>query len=1474
MGALDTLLQKTFSNIQSTASRLFGGASNFIQQNPTPASFVQQYLPKVSLPQTPSPQTYAKQNFNSIPLNSTPNSVIANKLQNFSFKPAQIDVPNQIASRFGGGSEVFKTQEQQPVYLFRNLQQTAQQVIKNPVQSIAQAGTGMLDIANQAFMSNPELMGATSIIKPTLGALATQFGIGSGITAMQQLAQGKQLNPKQIAMGGVQFLPFSILGTHSLGYTTSEEKVTASALRDMGIKLFRTDLKSLIKNSPELAKNPELTFEGGMLKFKGQTHQMAIDPKALGIDSAKLVEGDTVNIKNVLTDKGNVPVLTQVIGTKPAGGGTRTPSISISGTPAGIQDLSTGSNLQPLIASGERSTLNKLPFNLKNEDSIQSYITTVRQKMQTKIPELEQFVKETTGLTPNSRIKDIGSLQGKIQRYIGRGEDPLKIADTLGTRIPATTPQNAIEIANKLQSTGKIVETQNFFQNPTNWGYEGINMKVRLQDGSLAEIQVHTPQSLEIATKIHKVYTKWRDLNPSTLTGSQMKAYEADRASSLKIAQAVKGVSGGGIEGVNSLQTLQKPELLTQTAQGLPEVLKVNKGKIPSSQISSKISSQVRSIITDQGNIKERGFITTVKNAEKLPQGVKDIVSGSYVVRSNKQLKTDALKLIQSDPVTAERLALNPQTDVHVQVGNELLNYYASKGDFAKAKAIAEGMAQSGTSLGQAVQAFSQYDKTTPEGALRFAQSKINEYNKVHPQAKLTVTDKQVQDLFNSAHKIQTMPQGRERNIASNYLMEKVNNLIPSTFVDKAITVWKAGLLTSLRTTERNLLGNTIQGAAEVAKDIPANFADKLMGLKTGKRSMTFTTQGVGTGAKQGVQSAKDIVTTGFDPTQQISKYDVRHVTWGNNTVEQGLKKYTDFVFRTLGAQDKPFWQSSFARSLYDQAGAEAINAGKQGDKVFIENLVNKPTEQMMLSATKDANIATFHDQSGLSKIANAFKKEMGKNEITKAISEIFAPFTGVPSSIATQIISYSPIGLVKGAINTGKVLAGSVPELQRQAAQEVGRGVMGTGLFGLGAYLMSKGLMTGQPKDTKEADQWTLEGKQANSIMIGGKWRSINSIGPQNLILLAGAKAQAERQKGSEASIGTFAGNFAKDFMGQTFLQGMSAPLNVITDPVRYGPSYAGNQMASAVPNIIKDTSKAFDPYARENNKPLDYVTNSIPGLRNQNLIKRDVLGNPIPQQPTGLGAYLDLFNSKTPIVNPVVNELSRLNDIGSNATPSKITAKQTINGVKMQLTPEQLNILESTAGPQVINSLNQLIQTQGYQTLGDEEKANAINSIISQVRKQVKGTIDLNSSTQPTNKNLSGQYTLINQTTGAVKNIDLSTPLTPPISTGLTELDKLATAKYSNSITTRINDIYSLFLDGQISQSDANSQIVQLKGLKTTGTLKVRLPSLRPTLKKSPKVKVPKISLGKLKVKKAKKIKLLKAKSISLKPLKVKGA
>lgn len=937
----------------------------------------------------------------------------------------------------------------------------------------------------------------------------------------------------------------------------------------------------------------------------------------------------------------------------------------------------------------------------------------------------------------------------------------------------------------------------------------------------------------------------------------------------------------------------QNPQLLKQyekefgkivpgsdiTPPGYMESLGATLDKPPKVKLTTKPSIQ-----PEQGKVtpeiplgqKQRKFVTSVQEAPNIMEPVKVKVKGTYIQKPNTKLMGEAQALLQDGATIDWKNTQNLDQKVAATI-KQAINEQGA-GNHQAAANLFNNLSEHGTELGRGVQAFSLLKNMSPEAIALSAAGKIKKYNLTATRKIPELTGEQLKMISDKVDELDLL-KGREKNIALNEINNMVNEFIPSSLADKALSVWKAGLLTSLRTHERNFVGNAIHGVVETAKDVPGSLADIGMSAFTGKRTLTATVKGLGEfGSKSTRQQMADIFKKGYDPSEQINKFDHKQITWGKNPVEQTLKKYTDVVFRSLGASDKPFYNSAYARSLYSQAGAEAINVGKRGDAKFIENLVKNPTELMVKNAISDANVATFKNKNAATNITSALKREMGKNEWTKIAGEVTMPFTGVPSSILGQITSYSPVGLVKGIVNTGRVISGKVPELQRQAAQEIGRGVIGTGIFGLGAYLAGKGIITGQPKDATEARQWELENKPRNSILINGKWKSLNSIGPEAIVFLAGAKLNEELGK-PEGSIANYGVSLGKDFIDQSFLTGVQGPVNAITDPQRYAKSYLGQLVSSPIPNIIKDVAKATDKTARETNTVLDYAKSGIPGVRQTLTEKRDVLGSVIPQEPTGLNAFIDLFNTKTPVVNNVVSELSRLNQVGENATPSKLTPSQTILKRKVKLTFDELNKLEKGSGEAVTFALNKLISNPNYAQLTDEEKSKAIDKVVTDTRTKFKNinagqiTPQITTPSTQTTQGLIGKTYSYVDDTGNYKEVSLN-PIVKPELTGQKELDKLKLSQYYSKITAQKTAVTKLQEEGQITPVEAENLLGKLIEQSKSSKFK-RVSIKKPkklTLKKVKTPKISKIKLKKIKIAKVKPIKFKKIKQPKLAKLKTK--
>ena len=498
-------------------------------------------------------------------------------------------------------------------------------------------------------------------------------------------------------------------------------------------------------------------------------------------------------------------------------------------------------------------------------------------------------------------------------------------------------------------------------------------------------------------------------------------------------------------------------------------------------------------------------------------------------------------------------------------IASELLKKYADDAARAtdpatanalydKAAEVANTLAPKLTEQGRSIQAASILGRLTPEGQVRFAAREILRYNETVSGLRKVpeLTGEQSKFILDEMKVINNMSEGVEKAARFQKLQNFIKDLVPTPLIDKVIAVWKAGLLTGIKTQGLNLFSNISHGITEVVKDIPAAIVDRAAALFTGKRAKTVTVRSSFSGIKEGVIKGKRYFVTGFDERNIAAKLDYRKVNFGKGKVAKVFQIYTDIVFRFLGAADQPFYYAALSRSLMDQALAQGKNIGKKGKDLvkFAEDLVKVPTEEMIRYGVADATTAVFQNQTKLGEAASAIQKIPG-------IGEIILPFGRTPSSVAMQIVNYSPIGIAKTIIsNIGK---GKFD--QRLFSQGIGRGLTGTAVIFIGMELAKKGMIAlDYPQgDEREQELQKAEGVKNNAIKINGKWRSPIVLGPiGNLLLIGGHFQKAIEEEGSptEALTKGMLGSMSS-FLEQTFLTGIKSSVNAITDPERYAKTY-----------------------------------------------------------------------------------------------------------------------------------------------------------------------------------------------------------------------------------------------------------------------------------------------------------------------------
>lgn len=760
---------------------------------------------------------------------------------------------------------------------------------------------------------------------------------------------------------------------------------------------------------------------------------------------------------------------------------------------------------------------------------------------------------------------------------------------------------------------------------------------------------------------------------------------------------------------------------------------------------------------------KERGFVSSVKNAPSIAPEIKQGATGTYTPQSNQSTIENATQAVDNGFEEAIYRAKNEDTvSREIQAESlKLVDKLQSMGRYQDAIDIVEKTAERATRGGQATQILAAFNRLTPDGVLMFAQRTIDRAKKQDPAkyGQLSITPEKGEILRKMATEAQGLS-GSEKALANQKIIEEIERMVPSPWAKKLTTLWKAGLLTGVKGAfGGNTIGNTAMAIMKKVSDIPATGVDMALSQITGNRSKTFSLRGLLSGAGDGAKVGFNNFRNGTGKDDLVNKLDYQKTYYSDSMLGKGAQKYTDAVFNFYSGADKPFYHSALKNSVADQAKAEGINRGLKGSQLskFIKQQLEDPSDSFMEQAVKDAEVMTFQNKNALGSALSGFKQGL-KNKggsFGEISSELIAPFTGVPSAIATAVYKYSPPGALHTTIRaiSQSNKTGMTPEIQRQLSEGLGKGITGTGVIWLGMKLTESGNMTlGYPKDANERALWEQEGKIPYAVKINGKWRSLNYLGPIMSLMAIGGQMQSSDSvtQGGLAS--------ASAILASSPLQGMQAGLDAVSDPQRYGDSYLRNTVSSAIPTIVKDTAVAFDPTQREVNTVSDAFQSKIPGLRNSLLPKRDFLGQELPRNTTAIGSIIDPLRSSQIRGDELTQELRRLQDADFGPSMSKPKEDQKIFGENFSFTPKELDSLEQYSGGNIKKDLDNIIKNEGYKSLSDEEKKDYIDSIVKGVRKDSKENFVLNDKQPMTNEQSSTRASTGTSTPKTTYEIELA--------------------------------------------------------------------------------------------------------------------
>lgn len=430
-----------------------------------------------------------------------------------------------------------------------------------------------------------------------------------------------------------------------------------------------------------------------------------------------------------------------------------------------------------------------------------------------------------------------------------------------------------------------------------------------------------------------------------------------------------------------------------------------------------------------------------------------------------------------------------------------------------------------------------------------------------------------------------------------------------ASMFDKAAEFFQTALLSRFGRFFRDIAGNSLNRIDNEAKYAIAGKIDQLlagMGVFKGRSmggSVSQIRSASKSGARRGWEQAIAILKgENASPEQLIAleraskRYDFSNESLFENPY---LRAYAQFIRRTIGAADQPFYEAGFAMSIETQARAIGENMGLRGASLdeFVASKVAKPTPEMTRIAIEEGSEAVWQNETSLGKAAAALGMRGSKNPIARFGGKLVLPFAQTPSGITTQTLSQSPLGLV-GAIPDAIAARAGVAGAQRKLVRKLAGVSTGAAWIGLGYMLADDGKMTSfYPDDPNERARWAEENKLPNAILIGGKWVSLSGLlGPQAQLMAIGASMRklVEEDSRSIVSAGAEATTLGvgRTLLDSPTMQGAEAIMSGLQAMGSEDPearSEAGAKMLSSyaggfVPGIVQQLASMgdTDPYGR----------------------------------------------------------------------------------------------------------------------------------------------------------------------------------------------------------------------------------------------------------------------------------------------------
>lgn len=892
---------------------------------------------------------------------------------------------------------------------------------------------------------------------------------------------------------------------------------------------------------------------------------------------------------------------------------------------------------------------------------------------------------------------------------------------------------------------------------------------------------------------------------------------------------------------------------------------------LPVGEYTGKQRKHYKSIIESQ---------ETTPQAKKIAREL--LRSDSYVPETNKgQLEQADARIMSSTPdselksLSARSINGEKITSVDIAVGERLIQYYSKTGDAVKLQEAIQSTAMAGTTAGQTVQALSLLNHQTPQGQAMWLQKSVDRMNNELAQRRggriqkddngnISVINKKGIDITEKMELFNFTPEMTQKIVSSKNDVELHNNLnevyeqlgqqVTKTTLQK-IDSWRYfAMLANPRTHIRNIVGNTAMATMQYG--IKNKVAGAIEGVVSKFNPEIERTHTIVPASSEVKQFAKNDINNVLDRLGLTeNKYNPKSRlensmrTFKSDTMENTVGKLFDFNDRALEAEDGWGLKAGYKKALADYMTA---------NKLTPENITDKQLAKARNYAVEQAKEATFHQENQLATLINQLSN---KNKFAKYTTDAILPFKKTPMNIAKLGIEYSPVGLAKSAVyDTVQLRKGNITV--NKYIDNVSKGLTGTGIALVGYALAQSGILRASGSDDKEkADYDEALGNQTYSIKIGDNTYSLDWIAPSGIPLFIGAEIWEIMQSKNEieskstddektykqainSAVNILDGftNAMNPMTEMSMLSGLTSALQSYQQGssqmlAKMGTNAVKSYVNQFVPTALGQIAKITDDYDRSTSttatgvlpKAIESTKNQIiakiPGARQSLPKKTNIWGKEVKQPENIIRRALETavlpYTRKSISTGKVDEEISRIykNTGESSVLPDNINKYLTIDKQKYIMTSDEYSKYKKESGKISYNLLNNLISSENYKKMSDNQKQIAIEQVYKYSKEKVKMDYSKQNKLDCESSNLYKTIEELDRKKGNSSNYFEYLALTSDMHKDKEKLETLVKSNY-NATTKMV-----IYENNLKSSGDVKYEIIKSSGLDINEYLKYRL-------------------------------------------------